>query len=128
MRTIRIVWQRLLSLQGQTCDRCAATELALQQAVETLQQVLAPLQIQVEFHRQALTLAQFNQDPQASNRIWIDEQPLETWLGASTGTSPCCSVCGDAACRTLECDQQSYEAMPPRLIIKAGLLATAQHL
>ena len=128
MRTIRIVWQRLLSLQGQTCDRCAATELALQQAVETLQQVLAPLQIQVEFHRQALTLAQFNQDPQASNRIWIDDQPLETWLGASTGTSPCCSVCGDAACRTLECDQQCYEAIPPRLIIKAGLLAAAQRL
>ena len=128
MRTIRIVWQRLLSLQGQTCDRCAATELALQQAVETLQQVLAPLQMQVEFHRQALTLAQFNQDPQASNRIWIDDQPLETWLGASTGTSPCCSVCGDAACRTLECDQQSYEAIPPRLIIKAGLLAAAQRL
>ena len=128
MQTIRSVWQRLLSLQGQTCDRCAATELALQQAVETLQQVLAPLQMQVEFHRQALTLAQFNQDPQASNRIWIDEQPLETWLGASTGTSLCCSVCGDAACRTLECDQQSYEAIPPRLIIKAGLLATAQQL
>ena len=128
MRTIRIVWQRLLSLQGQTCDRCAATELALQQAVETLQQVLAPLQMQVEFNRQAMTLEQFNQDPQASNRIWITEQPLETWLGASTGTSPCCSVCGDAACRTLECDQQSYEAIPPRLIIKAGLLAAAQRL
>ena len=128
MRTIRIVWQRLLSLQGQTCDRCAATELALQQAVETLQQVLAPLQMQVEFNRQAMTLEQFNQDPQASNRIWIADQPLEAWLGASTGTSPCCSVCGDAACRTLECDQQSYEAIPPRLIIKAGLLAAAQRL
>ena len=128
MRTIRIVWQRLLSLQGQTCDRCAATELALQQAVETLQQVLAPLQIQVELYRQAMTLEQFNQDPQASNRIWIAEQPLEAWLGASIGSSPCCSVCGDAACRTLECDHQSYEAIPPRLIIKAGLLAAAQRL
>ena len=128
MRTIRIVWQRLLSLQGQTCDRCAATELALQQAVETLQQVLAPLQIQVELHRQAMTLEQFNQDPQASNRIWIADQPLEEWLGASTGTSPCCSVCGDAACRTLECGDRSYEAIPPQLIIKAGLLAAAQRL
>ena len=128
MRTIRIVWQRLLSLQGQTCDRCAATELALQQAVETLQQVLAPLQIQVEFHRQAMTLEQFNQDPQASNRIWIAEQPLEEWLGASIGSSPCCSVCGDAACRTLECGNQSYDAIPPQLIIKAGLLAAAQQL
>ena len=128
MQTIRIVWQRLLSLQGQTCDRCAATELALQQAVETLQQVLAPLQMQVEFNRQAMTLAQFNQDPGASNRIWIAEQPLEAWLGASTGTSPCCSVCGDAACRTLECGDRSYEAIPPQLIIKAGLLAAAQRL
>ena len=128
MRTIRIVWQRLLSLQGQTCDRCAATELALQQAVETLQQVLAPLQIQVELHRQAMTLEQFNQDPQASNRIWIADKPLEEWLGAGTGSSPCCSVCGDAQCRTLECGNQSYDAIPPQLILKAGLLAAAQQL
>ena len=128
MQTIRIVWQRLLSLQGQTCDRCAATELALQQAVATLQQALAPLQMQVEFHAQAMTLEQFNQDPDASNRIWIADQPLETWLGASTGTSPCCSVCGDAQCRTLECNHQSYEAIPGHLIIKAGLLAAAQQL
>ena len=128
MQTLVIVWQRLLSLQGQTCDRCAATELALQQAVETLQQVLAPLQMQVEFNRQAMTLEQFNQDPQASNRIWIADKPLEEWLGASTGTSPCCSVCGDAACRTLECGNQSYDAIPPQLIIKAGLLAAAQQL
>ena len=128
MQTIRIVWQRLLSLQGQTCDRCAATELALQQAVEALQQVLAPLQIQVELHRQAMTLEQFNQDPQASNRIWIADKPLEEWLGAGTGSSPCCSVCGDAQCRTLECGNQSYDAIPPQLIIKAGLLAAAQQL
>ena len=76
MQTIRIVWQRLLSLQGQTCDRCAATELALQQAVATLQQVVAPLQMQVEFHAQAMTLEQFNQDPGASNRIWVADKPL----------------------------------------------------
>ncbi len=128
MQTLVIVWQRLLSLQGQTCDRCAATELALQQAVETLQQILAPLQIQVELHRQAMTLEQFNQDPQASNRIWIADKPLEEWLGAGTGSSPCCSVCGDAQCRTLECGNQSYDAIPPQLIIKAGLLAAAQQL
>lgn len=128
MQTIRIVWQRLLSLQGQTCDRCAATELALQQAIATLQQVLAPLQISVEFHRQAMTLEQFNQDPGASNRIWIADQPLEAWLGASTGSSPCCSVCGDAACRTLECGTRSYDAIPTQLIIKAGLLAAAQQI
>jgi hypothetical protein len=127
MQTLEIVWQRLLSL-GQTCDRCAATELALQQAVETLQQVLTPLQMQVEFHRQALTLEQFNQDPGASNRIWVADKPLEEWLGASTGSSRCCSVCGDAACRTLECNHQSYEAIPPQLLIKAGLLAAAQQL
>ena len=128
MRTIRIVWQRLLSLQGQTSDRCAATESALQLAVETLQQVLAPLRIHVELHRQAMTLEQFNQDPGASNRIWIVDKPLEEWLGASIGSSPCCSVCGDAACRTLECGNQSYDAIPPQLIIKAGLLAAAQQL
>ena len=128
MQTLVIVWQRLLSLQGQTCDRCAATELSLQQAVETLQQVVAPLQMQVVLHRQALTLDQFNQDPGASNRIWVADKPLEEWLGASTGSSQCCSVCGNAACRTLECNHQSYEAIPPQLLIKAGLLAAAQQL
>ena len=128
MHTIPILWQRLLSLQEQTCDRCAATELALQQALETLQQVVTPLQMQVVLHRQALTLEQFNQDPGASNRIWIADKPLEEWLGASTGSSPCCSVCGDAQCRSLDCNYQSYEAIPPELIIKAGLLAAAQQL
>ncbi len=67
MQTLSIVWQRLLNLQGQTCDRCAATEIALQQAVDTLQKVLAPLQMQVVFRRQKF----FNQDPSSSNSIWV---------------------------------------------------------
>ena len=128
MQTLSIVWQRLLNWQGHTCDRCAATEMALQQAVDTLQTVLAPLQMQVVFRRQMLTLDEFNHDPSASNRIWVAEKPLEEWLAASIGTSPCCSVCGDASCRTLECENMSYEAIPQRLIIKAGLLAAAQFL
>ncbi len=112
MQTLSIVWQRLLNLQGQTCDRCAATEIALQQAVDTLQKVLAPLQIQVVFRRKVLTLDEFNQNPSSSNSIWVAEKPLEEWLEASTGTSPCCSICEDASCRTLECENMSYEAIP----------------
>jgi hypothetical protein len=53
---------------------------------------------------------------------------LEHWLGATTGASRCCSVCGETECRTLEVDGASFEAVPERLIVKAGLAAAASLL
>lgn len=56
------------------------------------------------------------------SRGWRD------WLGATAGASQCCAVCGDNDCRTLEVDGSSFEAVPERLIIKAGLAAAASLL
>ena len=53
---------------------------------------------------------------------------MEDWLRGSVGSSPCCSVCGDADCRTVEISGTTFEAIPEWLIIKAALIAVAATL
>ena len=53
---------------------------------------------------------------------------MEEWLGARAGDSPCCEVCGDRPCRTMEVDGQTYEAIPEDLIVKAAILAEHDRL
>ena len=69
--------------------------------------------------------AAFKRQPLESNRILVYGRPLEDWLGAETGQSPCCDVCGRHECRTVNVEGQSYEAVPADLIVRAGLLAAA---
>ncbi|MGB9689506.1 DUF2703 domain-containing protein [Thermogutta sp.] len=126
MAALRIIWQRLVDDHGNTCDRCGATELAVEEAVRALSQTLKALGINVVLEKKALTSAEFDRDPLQSNRVYIQEKPLEDWLGATVGKSPCCSVCGDAECRTLVVEGTPYESIPAELIIKAGLLAAAE--
>lgn len=126
MKTLTIRWQRLVDEHGQTCDRCGATEAAVTRAAADLRQALHILGIEVRLETSALSPARFAQAPLESNRLWIDDVPLEQWLGASTGASRCCSACGDASCRTLSVADMTYEAIPAELIIKAGLLAVAR--
>jgi len=128
MKTLRIKWQRLVDEQGQTCDRCGATEGAVEDAVRKLKSSLLPLEIDVLLEKETLSQAAFSRDPLESNRIWISEKSIEEWLSAASGKSQCCSVCGDTDCRTLTVDGKTYEAIPAELIIKAGLLAASQLL
>lgn len=123
MTTIKIVWQRLVDEQGATCDRCEGTEQELDKAVRFLQKTLAPAGIQFPVEKKALDRQEVAPDPSQSNRIWIDGKPLEKWLGAEVGKSPCCGPCEGLECRTLETGGTSYETIPAELIIKAGLLA-----
>jgi hypothetical protein len=51
---------------------------------------------------------------------------MEEWLGAQAGNSPCCEVCGDLPCRTMELNGQTYEAIPEDLIVKAAMIAASQ--
>jgi hypothetical protein len=53
---------------------------------------------------------------------------MEDWLRGTVGKSPCCSVCGDSDCRTVEIQGAVFETIPERLIVKAGLLAAAELL
>ena len=126
MRSLPIVWQRLVSREGKTCDRCSATYEEMQRAIASLTQSLRPLGIEPRLEIRELDERSFRANPAESNRIWIAGRPMEEWLGASVGSSPCCSVCGTAECRTVEVEGTTFEAIPEKLFLKAALAAATQ--
>ena len=128
MEKLTIKWQRLVDENGETCPRCSATETEVRSAAGSLRASLAAMGIDVEFIEDTLDVSAFQEDPAESNRIWLAGKPLEAWLGAEVGLSPCCDTCGDAECRTVTVDGNTYEAIPARLIVRAGLLAAEKIL
>jgi hypothetical protein len=127
MKSLSIIWQRLVT-DGRTCDRCAATQREVERAVVILDQALPPLGIQPELEFAEIDEVSFKANPAESNRIIIAGKPMEEWLGASVGSSRCCSVCGDSECRTVELGGTTFEAIPERLILKAALIAASELL
>lgn len=128
MRTLPIVWQRLVSPEGRTCDRCDATHRELLRAVGKLEQALAPLDIEPTLETREIDRASFAADPSQSNRIWIAGRPMEAWLGAGVGHSRCCSVCGESECRTVKVGASEFETIPENLLVKAVLVAASRLL
>ncbi|NHK32388.1 MAG: DUF2703 domain-containing protein [Asgard group archaeon] len=126
MKFLTIIWQRLVDETGQTCALCRTTYEEIQKALELLKKALSPLAIEVSFEKREIDQTAFANDPSQSNKVWICGRPLEEWLGAQVGQSPCCDICGDAECRTIEVDAKVYEFIPAELIIKAGLIAASQ--
>jgi hypothetical protein len=130
MKTLTIIWQRLLDEKGQTCDRCGLTEKELQEAYHSLKQSLIPLGIDVTLEKKSIDPATCAKDISQSNRIWINEKPLEEWLSARVGKSLCGFCCEELAdeveCRTIEVGEHVYETIPADLIVKAGLLAASE--
>jgi hypothetical protein len=126
MKTITIRWRRLVDEGDQTCPRCGSTGETVRSAVDKLKKALAELGIEVLLKTETIDFPMFSQDSLQSNRIWIGEKPLEEWIGATVGQSPCCGVCGDSECRTLSIGNNTYEEIPERLIVQAGLLAAAE--
>lgn len=122
MKTLQIVWQRLVNA-GETCPRCAGTGDEVERAVQTLRSQLMPLGIEPVLETREIDDAAFQANPCESNRVWIAGKPMEEWVSASVGSSPCCSVCGENDCRTVEVDGTSYEVVPEDLLVKAGLIA-----
>lgn len=128
MKPLPIVWQRLVSPQGKTCDRCGATHQEVRRAIAKLKRSLRPLGIEPRLEVREIDEKSFKADPGESNRIWIAGRPMEEWLGASVGSSPCCSVCGTAECRTLEVEGATFETIPEELFLKAALRASSELL
>jgi hypothetical protein len=128
MKTMKIVWQRLVDEHGQTCSRCGATEQELHKALRFLTKSLMPLGITFSLETRALDSQEFARDPSQSNRLWIDNKPLEMWLKAETGSSPCCGPCGETACRTISVQGKTFETIPAELIIKAALLSVEREV
>lgn len=121
---LNIKWQRLV-VEGETCKRCGLTEKEVRKAVDKLKGSLEPLKVGVKFKEEELSKKEFQENPKQSNMIFINERPLESWLGAETGGSECCDVCGDEECRTVEVNEKEYEVVPSGLIVKAGLRAVS---
>ena len=128
MRALQILWQRLVSPEGKTCDRCSATYEQMERAIEKLRQSLRPLDIEPKLEVTEIDERSFKANPSESNRIWIAGRPMEEWLGASVGSSPCCSVCGTSECRTVEVEGTIFETIPEKLFLKAALVAASQLL
>jgi hypothetical protein len=128
MKTIKIVWQRLVDEQGQTCPRCSATEQELHKALRFLAKSLLPLGIAFSLETRPLGRQEFDQDPSQSNRLWIDKKPLEKWVKGESGASPCCGPCGEAECRTLTVGDKTFETIPAELIIKGALLSVEREV
>lgn len=126
MKTLPIIWQRLVDSKRRTCDRCDATSVGLKEAVAKLVEILRPLDIEPTLETREIDTNSFKADPSQSNRIWIAGKPIEEWLGARVASSPCCSVCGDSECRTMEVGDETFEAVPLELILKAALVAASQ--
>jgi hypothetical protein len=127
MRQLPIVWQRLV-VGGKTCDRCGETQGEVERAVAVLGEVLGPLGIEPVLEIREIDDPTFRADPSQSNRIWVKGRPIEDWLAAKVGSSQCCSVCGDAECRTVEVDGTTFEAIPERVLIRAALVASSEML
>jgi hypothetical protein len=128
MKPLPILWQRLVSPEGKTCDRCSATHQEIQRAIATLTLSLRPLGIEPTLEIKEIDERSFKANPSESNRIWIAGRPMEEWLGASVGSSRCCSVCGTSECRTVEVEGSTFETIPEELFLKAALVASSQLL
>jgi hypothetical protein len=125
MKTLPIVWKRLVSAEGKTCDRCDATHEEMQRAIGKLREALRPLGIEPTLETRVIDADSFRADPSESNRVWIAGKPMEEWLGASVGRSRCCAVCGESDCRTVEVGGTVFEAIPEKLFVRAVLAAAA---
>lgn len=124
MKTLPITWKRLVK-DGQTGQRCGATQQSVLGAIAKLEAALRPLDIQPTLDTQQMDDASFRADPSESNRLWIAGRPKEEWLGASVGASACCSICDDLPCRTVQIGSDTYEAISEDLIIRAAMIAAS---
>ncbi len=125
MKPLPILWKRLVD-KGETCPRFGSTDPNVAAAVARLESALQPLGIYPVLETRAIDDATFRAAPAESNRIWLGGKPMEEWLGAQAGNSPCCEVCGDLPCRTVELHGQTYETIPVDLIVKAAMIAASQ--
>jgi hypothetical protein len=125
MRSLPIVWHRLVSPEGRTRDRCAATQQELERAVAVLKHALRPLDIVPDLELVAIDEASFKANPAESNRLWIAGKLMEEWLDETVGNSDYGLVCGGEECGTVDVEGTTFEAIPERLILKAALIASS---
>lgn len=68
-----------------------------------------------------MTLEEFRKDPIQSNRILFNDKLLEDLIGAKTGKSQCCYVCGNKECRTVKIEKNRMKRFLLILLSELGL-------
>ena len=111
-----------------TCPRCDGTRQQITRAIARLRDSLKPLAFEPVPEVREIDVATSRKNPGEFNRIWIAGRPMEEWPWATTGSSQCCSVCGDAPCRATELDGTAYEQVPQEVILRGAFMAAFQLL
>ncbi len=124
-KTLIVKWQRLVN-NGDTCPRCGSTEDELNKAIKLLKKSLKPLGVEVVLDKIEMSMDEFKKNPTESNSIRFNGIKMEDAIGAESGKSKCCDVCGDEECLTVDYDGTTYETIPADIIIKAGLTAASR--
>jgi hypothetical protein len=130
VQSLSIEWQRMVDEDGNACCGSQSTRQALQDACARLTEALAADSIEVVFKETMFSPQECVDAPERANRILVAGLPVEHWLKAEAGTSPCQGFCKQAlgdegSCRTLIYQGQTYEVIPADLIVRAGLVATS---
>lgn len=128
MKSLPIIWQRLVNAEGNTCPRCVGTGDEVLKAVARLKEILEPMGVEPTLERREINEAAFRHSPLESNAILIGGHPIEYWLEGQSGSSQCCDACGDNDCRTLEVAGKTYEVVPQELLVRAGVIAGTRML
>ncbi len=126
--TVVLEWQRPASETCLACAKCGVNESDVQQACTELKAKLAAKGIAVTF---------IKRKPQESkpgpSQVWICDVPLETWLGGSVSTKPCCADGSGPNAkqilhRSLDVDGQNFSLIPADLMVRAGMSAADELL
>ena len=80
MISLPIIWQRLVSSDGKTCDRCDATYQAIQRAFNTLKETLRPLGIEPTLKRARSTNNHSRPTPLSPTEFGLREDPWRNGL------------------------------------------------
>jgi hypothetical protein len=130
--TLALKWERFAYADREACERCLDTRTEIRTAFQRLSADMATVGLEVNLDEDIISKDKAAADMCQSNRIWIEGKPLETWLGAQVGESPCKGCCeemgSDVACRTLIYEGETFEAVPADLIVKAAYAAASEIL
>lgn len=122
-----IKWQRLM-YNGETCPRCSDTEKEIKKAIDALKKICENSNIKLKFKKEKITKKEFEKNPLESNRIFINNKPIENYINAKTGKSKCCNICGNTDCRTIIVKKNQFEVISSDIIIQAALTAISEIL
>jgi len=127
---LTVEWQKADSDACLGCKNSGAREQDIKKAFDELSRKLAAKGIRVELVEKK-AVVDTSKPEMASGLMWVGNEPVESWLGAST-QSKVCPACPTGPRgyghlhKTLIVDGQVYDPIPVDLMVRAGLSAADQ--